>query len=99
MSSSRHAENAFGDDVALDEGGAAGDRRTACLVGEAEPPAGANSLRRGVVESELAGERFEREAEVGEVVDQRAEVELADGGHRTGGSSAAAPEITRWPMA
>src|SRR6516164_823840 len=85
MSSPRQAENAFGDDIALDESGAAGDRRTACLVGEAEPPASASSLLRGVVEPELAGERSERETEVGEVLDQRAEVELADGGHRTGG--------------
>ena len=84
-SSSRHAENAFGDDVALDERRAAGDRRTACLVGEAEPPAGAGGLRRGVVEPELAGERFEREAEVGQVLDQRAEVQLADGGDRARG--------------
>src|SRR6266550_1252304 len=80
MSSPRHAENAFGDDVALDERRAAGDCRAACLVGEAEPPAGAGSLLGGVVEPELAGERFEREAEVGKVLDQRAEVQLADGG-------------------
>src|SRR6516165_4234827 len=50
-----------------------------------EPPAGVSSLRRAVVEPELAGERPERETEVGEVLDQRAEVELADGGHRAGG--------------
>src|SRR5260370_8065740 len=84
MSSPTDAENGFGDEVALDERRAAGDRRAACLVGQAEPPAGAGSLLGGVVEPELAGERFKREAEVGKVPDQRAEVPLAERGARAG---------------
>src|ERR1700732_953941 len=99
MSSPRHAENAFGDDVALDERRAAGDRRAACLVGQAEPPAGACSVLRGVVEPELAAQRFKREAEVGKVLDQRAEVKLADGGYRAGGfPGGGAREMPRWLM-
>src|SRR6266508_1434320 len=83
MSAPRHAENAFGDDVALDERGAAGDRRTAGLVREPQPPPRDGGVPGLVVERELAAQRFEREAEVGEVLDQRAEVQLADRGHRT----------------
>src|SRR5260221_1825882 len=95
MSSPRHAENAFGDDVALDERRAAGDRRAACLVGQAEPPAGPGGLLGGVVAPALAGERVKREADRGKGPAPPAEVELADRGGRAGAAGAHPPGTHR----
>src|SRR5881398_1557013 len=81
------AEDALGDDVALDERRAAGDRRAARLVGEAQPAPGVAVLGVGV---EGAGEAVLRDREVGHVLQQRGRHELAErrrrhrgaGGHR-----------------
>src|ERR1039458_2029735 len=85
-------EYPLGDDIALDEGGAPGDRRAARLVRQPQPAGVVVGTVVGTVVSsvigsvviwgELAAEGGEREPEVGQVLHQRAEEELADRANR-----------------
>ncbi|WP_212592159.1 hypothetical protein, partial [Pseudonocardia sp. Ae707_Ps1] len=82
----------LGDDVALDECGAAGDGGAPRLVGQSLPSTLGGGLLGGI---ELAAQRRQRLAEVGQILDQGAEVELSDRGDRPGGPPSAAMVRTR----
>src|SRR5580693_2793332 len=77
-----HAENAFGDDVALNERRPARDRSAAGLIGEPQPTLVVGWRVGGTLldKRELPTHLVELQAEIGDVLYQRAEEQFPDRG-------------------